>query len=195
MRLTNLIAMAAAAGISCQAVAAGENKTVFTAYVLDESVAPSSVTMVAEAQAIKMLRTAGISLQWHSGRPRLPLAGNALVIQMEARTPRDFYPGALAFAMPYEGAHIQVFYPRLQEVVVPATIPALLAHVLVHEITHILQGISRHSEEGIMKAHWDIDDYRVMQFKPLTFTQLDSDLIQRSVATRMLRELAANKRK
>jgi hypothetical protein len=26
-------------------------------------------------------------------------------------------------------------------------------YVLVHEITHVLQGIKRHSDEGIVKAH------------------------------------------
>jgi hypothetical protein len=51
--------------------------------------------------------------------------------------------------------------------------------VLVHEITHILQGVDRHSESGIMKAQWTIDDYRAMASKPLSFTPLDVKLIQR----------------
>jgi hypothetical protein len=29
---------------------------------------------------------------------------------------------------------------------------ALLAHVMAHEITHVLEGIDRHSSEGVMKA-------------------------------------------
>ena len=64
------------------------------------------------------------------------------------------------------------------------TVPALLAHVLVHEIAHILQGINRHSDEGVMKAHWDANDYHLMQSKPLFFTPKEIDLIQLGVATR-----------
>jgi hypothetical protein len=30
---------------------------------------------------------------------------------------------------------------------------AQLAYVMAHEIGHVLQGVSRHSQEGVMKAH------------------------------------------
>ena len=59
----------------------------------------------------------------------------------------------------------------------------LLAHVLVHEITHILQGITRHSETGIMKAHWTPEDYEEMQLRPLSFTRKDIELIQIGLAS------------
>jgi hypothetical protein len=36
----------------------------------------------------------------------------------------------------------------------------VLAHVLVHEITHILQGIDRHSESGVMKSPGDYVSHR-----------------------------------
>jgi hypothetical protein len=43
-----------------------------------------------------------------------------------------------------------VFYDRLQERGQPNRLPAILAHVMVHEITHILQGVQRHSKSGVM---------------------------------------------
>jgi hypothetical protein len=184
--------MAAIAGIGSQLALAANTRPILTVYLLDESVAPSLVIIVARAQAGKMFTAAGISIQWHSGKPRLPQADNALVIQMKERTPEDFYPGSLALAMPYEGAHIQIFYQRIQEAVSPDTRPALLAHVLVHEITHMLQGINRHSEEGIMKAYWDPNDYHRMQSKPLAFTQNDIDLIQRGLTARAARSNKLN---
>ncbi len=55
--------------------------------------------------------------------------------------------------------------------------PALLAHVLAHEITHILQGRQRHSDSGLMKAHWGGEDYRQMASKTLTFTAEDIQMI------------------
>jgi hypothetical protein len=49
----------------------------------------------------------------------------------------------------------------------------VLAHVLVHEVTHILQGFPRHSESGVMKAHWDSQNFAQMTWQPLPFTDDD----------------------
>jgi hypothetical protein len=69
-------------------------------------------------------------------------------------------------------------------------VPCLLAHVLVHEITHLLEGIDRHSESGVMKAHWSSDDTLEMAWKPLAFTEEDKYLIHRGLKLRAA-ELAA----
>ena len=181
MRLIIPSAMAAMAAISIQPVLAGQDNTVVTVYMLNEIVAPGPVTIAAEAQAGQMFKAAGISVHWRSGKPRQPLSPNTFVIQMMEKTPKDYLPRALAQALPYERMHIQVFYQRIKDAVVPNTVPSLLAHVLVHEIAHDLQGINRHSDEGIMKAHWDANDYLVMQSRPLAFTQKDIDLIRRGL--------------
>jgi hypothetical protein len=128
-----------------------------------------------------MLSDAGISIHWLNGKPRSPLPEHSVVVEVSGGTRKDYYPGALALAKPYEGDHIEVFYERIAEAVVPPTVPALLAHVLVHEITHLLQGIARHSQEGIMKARWDARDYQRMASKPLAFTQTDMELIRRGI--------------
>ena len=54
----------------------------------------------------------------------------------------------------------------------------ILAHVMVHEITHVLQGVSRHSESGVMKATWTMKEYGEMLPKPLPFTDDDVLLIR-----------------
>ena len=51
-----------------------------------------------------------------------------------------------------------IFYDRVRKIK-PNKIPAVLAHVMVHEVTHILQGICRHSASGVMKAQWDEEDF------------------------------------
>lgn len=56
--------------------------------------------------------------------------------------------------------------------------------MFVHEITHMLQGTDRHSETGIMKAHWDKNEYFQMETAPLTFTEEDVRLIHRGLAAR-----------
>jgi hypothetical protein len=63
-------------------------------------------------------------------------------------------------------------------------VPCLLAHILAHEITHVLQGINRHSVSGVMKAHWSNGDCLDMAGKPLAFTEEDVYLIHRGLKRR-----------
>ena len=61
-------------------------------------------------------------------------------------------------------------------------------------MTHLLKGIGRHSETGIMKAHWSAQDYTDMAWKPLSFTADDIDLIQNGVSARMAQSQEAKAR-
>jgi hypothetical protein len=184
MRPTILIAVAAMADFGFQLVAEAESKTVLTVYVLQENVAPSLVIMPARAQAEKIFADIGVSIRWRSGPPHASLPRNFVIVEMADNTPRNCYPGALAYAMPYDRHHLKVFYDRVRATVYSQTVPALLAHVFVHEITHVIQGFSRHSSVGIMKARWDVDDYLLMQSKRLTFTEEDIHFIRQGLAAR-----------
>jgi hypothetical protein len=137
----------------------------------------------AQVRASNILATAGVRLEWRAPR-RCP--DDAIRISLSEITPESEQPGALAYAMPYEGTHIVVFYGRIQSNCNgdPTLKSIVLAHVLAHEIAHILQAMSRHSESGIMKAHWDGEDFSRMRFKPLAFTEVDVYLIQRGLDAR-----------
>ncbi|WP_410971913.1 hypothetical protein, partial [Salmonella sp. SAL4445] len=76
--------------------------------------------------------------------------------------------------------HTAVLYDRIQAFSRnnSATPAMILGHVLTHEITHILQGIDRHSPTGVMKARWDATDYFEMTRSPLPFTPGDIELIR-----------------
>ena len=100
---------------------------------------------------------------------------------MSTDSPFTEFPDALAYALPFEGAHIRVFYDRVLRAVEPRLQQNLLAHVLAHEVAHVLQGVSRHSEEGIMKARWGVSDYLQMNWRPMQFTPLDVELIHRGM--------------
>jgi hypothetical protein len=63
--------------------------------------------------------------------------------------------GIIAFA-PYDGTHIIVFAGRVRVIAKALNLQVLFGYVLVHEISHILEGICRHSESGFMKAQWDM---------------------------------------
>jgi hypothetical protein len=137
----------------------------------------------AQAAASKMFATAGVKIDWRE--PRSCPAG-AIVITLSESPAASDHPGALAYALPFEGAHIVVFYDRIMKCsdVSPNTLPTFLAHVLVHEITHILEGTTRHSDTGVMKARWDHLDFNQMRRTPLSFAPMDLYLIERGMNAR-----------
>jgi hypothetical protein len=141
-----------------------------------------SVTYRAQIMASRMFAGIDVATEWH-GDHSCP-ARRDIVIRLRGDTPFDYRPGALAEAYPYEGTHIRVFYDRVQQSVHPRVVPYLLAHVLVHEITHILEGINRHSESGVMKALWDEQDHVAMVSKPLPFASEDVRLIHAGIERR-----------
>ena len=55
---------------------------------------------------------------------------------------------------------------------------------MVHEITHVLERIKRHSEEGVMKARWSPQDYLHMDTDPLPFAADDVRLIREGLSKR-----------
>jgi hypothetical protein len=105
------------------------------------------------------------------------------MVSLSLNTPKDVSPGALAYALAYEGVHIQVFYDRMADADNDLR-PYLLAYVVVHEITHILQRIDRHSDSGIMKAHWSAPEYGLMRIGQLKFADEDINLIHEGLAAR-----------
>jgi hypothetical protein len=125
-----------------------------------------------------MFASADVRVVWRDGAPStVELAGERpIVVHFVLHTQASDHPGALAFALPFEGTHVRIFYDRVR-LANPQWSQAVLAHVLVHEITHLLQRLNRHSESGIMKAHWTAYDYREMTFRPLPFTPGDIERI------------------
>src|SRR5947208_7284621 len=122
-------------------------------------------------------------MDWRSGHPLLS-ESSAIAIDVVMGAPAAFKPGALAFALPFEGVHLQGFWHRIAG---HHSAPNLLAHVIVHEITHILQRVARHSDEGIMKARWTGRDLVTMGVRPLQFTPADVDMIYDGMEARGVR--------
>jgi hypothetical protein len=180
MRLAAVAAIAVAVGTSAQAAQRPDGRV--TVYFRDNPSVPDPVSSIARALASDMFAGIGVRIDWLSGQPAASSAtAGAIAIELVTETPGPFLPGALAYAKPYEGVHIRVFYDRIKYKPAPAE---LLAHVMVHEITHVLQGISRHSDSGIMKANWGGDDFQRMRYKPLSFTEEDVVLTHRGLEAR-----------
>lgn len=187
MKITGIMVIAILATTFAGAEEKGGERQVT---VCIESGAAMNESIRAQAIAGKMFADAGIGVNWHR-ESTCPANENSVIhIRLETGTPENRFPGALAIAHPYEGIHVQVFAGRLRKLFDPNRMHILLAHVLAHEIGHILQGVNRHSESGIMKAKWDENDYRRMTYKPLAFAAEDVRLFSFGLQARAARAFA-----
>jgi hypothetical protein len=136
----------------------------------------------AEEIAGRIFAGIGIHLEWyhdgHHCKAPTPDFLNVLVT-VDALDTEE--PGALAYSRLHENPHIEVFYDRIVHAVEPPRRPKLLAHVLAHEIAHMLAGTGRHSDAGIMKAHWSNSDLFELSGPPMSFTPADAELIQQGM--------------
>ncbi len=142
----------------------------------------------AETRSSVMFASIRITLEWHQPPA---CAGDPVFVIMKTNVPHAYLPGALGLALPLEGSHAWVFYDRVRNSAQDDGISPLLAHVFSHEIAHVLQGTIRHSESGILEAHWGQEVCARMASFPLMFTPTDAFLIHRGLEERRSR-LASN---
>jgi len=173
MKTKRLAAMLAMAGASlCAGQSAATQKATVTVCIEPDP----QVLMGVRPLASAMFAYIGVRIDWRE-QDSCPVGVGAIQVRLshDSTSVRDSGAEALAFAQPYKGS-IVVFLDRVQELNRNGG-PSVLAHVLVHEITHVLEGIDRHSATGIMKARWNDQDYFEMRRKPLVFAQEDVNLI------------------
>lgn len=154
---------------------------------------PSADLQLTAARVVTgdMFRRIGVKIEWHAQKD---CPAGALKVSISAQTPADLKPGALAYATPFDGTHIVLFLDRIHDGQPKERIPLILGYVMAHEITHILEGIPRHSRTGLMKARWDESDYFAIATGEMTFAQEDVDLIYLGAARRTTLAAAADQR-
>jgi hypothetical protein len=130
----------------------------------------------------------GVRLVWHAGElpERRENFRPAFAIRTAEHPLESATSEALASAriVGSSGAEIVIYKDRLERLLAGHRTIANVAaaYVLAHELAHVMQGVARHSEAGILKAHWGEDDYHEMAFHKLVFTAADVDLIHRGLA-------------
>jgi hypothetical protein len=130
----------------------------------------------------------GVRLVWHNGE--LPAANSASQPVFAIRTLEHPLESATSTALASArivgsaGTEITIYKDRLQRFLADHGSVAGVAagYVLAHELAHVMQGVARHSESGILKANWSREDCQAMVFHKLAFTQLDVELIHRGLA-------------
>jgi hypothetical protein len=179
MKITAAIAAGLALAVSVQAAGTVRACVNSGTYVSFSDLAQ------AEAIASRMLATAGVALEWRSAgyaACRNSDQARTVVLDFQSRTAPSDHPGAFAYALPYQGSHIVVLFDRFEKSAGgPRQVATILAHVMAHEITHLLEGVARHSQTGMMKSHWDANDFMQMARTPLPFEPEDIELIQRGL--------------
>jgi hypothetical protein len=183
MKITRVVAITAMAGASLWARhRAAPPQATMTICMESEPHVP----MGTRGWVSEMFASIGMKIDW---REWDSCPAGAIAVHLSYAPPKMQTPKDLGFAEPYQGTRIVVFLDRVESMN-PEGGPCVLAHVLVHEITHILEGINRHSATGIMKARWDREDYFAMRRKPLPFAQEDIDLIHQGLRARQGRMVA-----
>ena len=139
----------------------------------------------AAASTSKIFAGIDVAIDWYFG-DSCPSAPGVMRIAFSFTTPERLHEGALAYATPYEGSQIVVFYDRVVGLSKSyyLQVYCLLSYVLAHEITHLLQGVDRHSATGIMKSQFNPADTFPMRHKGLRFDQEDVELIDLGLAAR-----------
>lgn len=192
--------MKAAAFVIALATAAqaqnGLEKTsaTITVYVHLEEPADTDLNVVrAEGIASLIFADAGVHINWRFGKAGRANKSFPIMVELTTNTPDVLLPGALASSAVYGEAHIRIYLDRIKNACQRSSrlSTPLLAHAMAHEITHILQGVSHHSETGLMKAAWTQVEIEQMAIKPATLTDEDLHLIRVGLAKRDVRQLEA----
>jgi hypothetical protein len=144
--------------------------------------------LVATRSAAVILGTAGVRIRWCHGLLNQDGGPAPVLVEIFADAPAETPSGVQARSFPYteDGARIEVYRNRVL-LLAPegyAASGSVLGHVLAHEITHVLEGISRHSDEGLMAAHWSTEVLRQMVRAPLPLLPHDVELIQAALLWR-----------
>jgi hypothetical protein len=144
------------------------------------------------AVASEVYERIGIRLNWHTGEPKVAQGRPVYKIRTVEQAPASVTRGALASSenVGASGTEITVYKDRMLRFLtdgdwvrcdIHSVRCAGTGYVLAHELAHLMQGIARHSESGILKAHWTNVEYREMSCNQLAFTETDVELIHRGL--------------
>jgi hypothetical protein len=178
--------------------ALAEDRLSVKIYVGGSGAFSRTTMMTAEATASRVFKAIGIDLRWKEGKPcddktqsrpecRREEARVVVVTVASGLSKEDLRQACLGKAFLFETPpRIVVFYDRLAPMLPTHKQlgPILLGHVLVHELTHVFQGVARHSDSGIMKARWNNADFGEMLSARLAFTSSDVDMIHLGLGSR-----------
>jgi len=164
--------------------------------------APPKTAAQAMWRVTRILATAGIVMTWEQQPADSPEAHvidltdttsssvrsatrPCLVVAIVPDVSAGAYHGALGFAVPFarSGIDVEAVYRRIVSEAKTAGIEAqvVLAYVIAHEIGHVLLQSSQHAAVGIMRAHYNAEDWRLAAFGILAFLPGEAKQMRRGL--------------
>jgi hypothetical protein len=133
--------------------------------------------------ASQIFESIGVTLRWSCPEQTgIEAASDNILIRLVPRVPKKFRKGTLAYALPFarEGVRITVFYDRLEPILQDhlAFAGSIFGHVLAHEIAHVVERVDAHAETGLMRGHWNEEDFESMKFHTFGFAPEDAQFIR-----------------
>ena len=148
------------------------------------NLASAAAVLKAKTMAAEIFAGIGVDMGWSKATMDGPRCITRINARLEIASGLDERPDALAYVTVGVGAdrQIHVFIDRVAAMVPNSSLGALLGHVLAHEITHVLEGVPRHSDGGVMKARWDRRDLQCLIHRALRFDLVDAALIHAALS-------------
>jgi hypothetical protein len=162
------------------------------------AIVDGTVLSTARDEASHLLAEAGVTLVWRRGAPAEDVAGpDTVVITFVDGVPADIRhvvnANALAAAKPYgPSSEISVFTDRVTLYYHPFSENGrgrVLGHVLAHEIVHVLEGVVRHSDSGLMIGNWKWRELRAITTGGLHLAEEDRRLVSFGIEARHRRAM------
>ncbi len=149
------------------------------------NLANAATLIKAKTVAAEVFGGIGVGLGWSAkGIPDNRRCVIRIKALLEISSSFHEHPDSLAYATVGVRAdrEVHIFIDRVAAMVPESSFGILLGHVLAHEITHVLEGVPRHSERGLMKARWGRSDLQRLVDHPLRFDLVDQALIHAALA-------------
>jgi hypothetical protein len=142
------------------------------------TIADNGSILLAQAIVTRVFADAGVRVEWLSGKQCKYAPSGTLYLILDATAPSHFKSETMGYAQPYSsGTAVHIFYDRIREDH-RADFALVLGHAMAHEIGHVLQGVARHSESGIMKGLWSYREFGDMHLGRMRFAPEDILLLQ-----------------
>ena len=114
MNIAAITILATTIGVATQAAGMDKSKDKNMTVCVENTVA-FSVLPLAEQIASQIFSAAGVGIDWRQGLARCSVEAIRITLSaISDHAPADLPANAMAYALPYEGNHIVIFYDRLQ---------------------------------------------------------------------------------
>jgi hypothetical protein len=85
------------------------------------------------------------------------------------------------------GGTAAVYYPAVAKLSKSYRVaaPQILSAAIIHEVGHLILGANAHTPQGVMRAHWGLEQFRLIEAGELDFARDQAKLLRAEVKRRL----------